>query len=45
MRLSTLVDSLQKQLDIERRRNQDWERLGDLRSRLKRPKMSAPVKA
>src|SRR5687767_5437957 len=33
VRLSTLVDSLQKQLDIERRRNQDWERLGDLRSR------------
>ena len=33
VRLSAQVDFLQKQLDVERRRNADWERLGDLRDR------------
>jgi hypothetical protein len=33
LRLATAVDYLQKQLDVERQRNADWEQLGDLRQR------------
>ena len=33
VRLAVLADYLQKQLEVERQRNADWEQLGDLRQR------------
>jgi len=40
LRLATAVDHLQKQLEVERKRNADWEQLGDLRDRCLRVTVS-----
>jgi hypothetical protein len=40
LRLATAVDYLEKQLDVERKRNADWEQLGSLRERCVRVTVS-----